>query len=473
MKRLLVKGMHFVDEDGNQVIMNGINLVCKEKSQGYLEPNTMELLEYYASHGFNLVRLGIFWDGVEPQPGSYDDAYLDHVEKVIRRADELGVYILLDMHQDLFGAKYGDGAPDWATLDEGLYHPENCTMWYEAYTSSQAIARAADNFWANAKASDGLGLLDHYATMWEHLARKLHSCTNIIGFEPMNEPFMGSIAPQAFGMAIAKIMEVNPGFDPNNMQSAGMEEQTIMKEVLSEQFMRFDREILMPFYNRITEAVRKVCTIPIATGGNIYSSSFVPTGITTLSSADGSRDTQQVYTPHGYDAVTDSDRYDAFNKENVYHIFSQKRISQLELGLPVIVGEWGAFPSKPFTNDLIEHMNSILEAYLWSSAYWVYRPGMENDPYFSSLERGYPVQVAGNLLTYHYNSSSKHFMAKWEARKNGETVFYIPDLSDVSEEDIVLSAKAYVKIAKVPQGSGGYVTVIDDEDGILDILIRS
>lgn len=48
MKRLKVEGVHFFDEDGHQVILNGINLVCKEKHNGYLEPNTHDLLHHYA-----------------------------------------------------------------------------------------------------------------------------------------------------------------------------------------------------------------------------------------------------------------------------------------------------------------------------------------------------------------------------------------------------------------------------------------
>lgn len=343
MKRLKVEGVHFFDEDGHQVILNGINLVCKEKHNGYLEPNTHDLLHHYAKKGFNLVRLGIFWDGVEPEPGIYDEAYLDRVERVVQKAEELGIYIFLDMHQDLFAAKYADGAPDWATLDEGFFHPEDCTMWYEAYLTSQAISRAADNFWANAKAPDGIGLLDHYETMWEHLAKRFHGYSNIMGFEPMNEPFMGSLAPQTFGMAFAKIAEMNPNFDPSQMQSLTNEEREIMEEVFNEQFMKFDKETLMPFYNRILRAVRKVCDIPIVTGGNIYSSSFVKTGIEHLVDPEGNVDMQQIYAPHGYDAVVDSENYDAFSRENVYRIFALKRRSQLDLQRPVIVGEWGHF----------------------------------------------------------------------------------------------------------------------------------
>jgi len=142
---------------------------------------------------------------VEPQPGVYDQDYLQRVRDVIALAQENGLYVMLDMHQDLFSRKWEDGAPFWATLDERLPHPENCTMWYDAYLQSEAVIRAADNFWRNAPAADGVRLLDHYEAMWEMLAGYFDPCENVIGFEPMNEPFMGGLARAAFGEAVMGI----------------------------------------------------------------------------------------------------------------------------------------------------------------------------------------------------------------------------------------------------------------------------
>ena len=36
MKKILIQGDHFVDEDGRQVLFNGINVVCKDPEQEYL-----------------------------------------------------------------------------------------------------------------------------------------------------------------------------------------------------------------------------------------------------------------------------------------------------------------------------------------------------------------------------------------------------------------------------------------------------
>ena len=117
MEQILIKGMKFQTFDGKQVLFNGINVVCKDKKSGYLFPNLAKSFQSFHEMGFNLIRFGIFWDGVEPQPGVYDMEYLKKVKDTIQLAQKYGLYVMVDMHQDLFGQKFADGAPDWATLD--------------------------------------------------------------------------------------------------------------------------------------------------------------------------------------------------------------------------------------------------------------------------------------------------------------------------------------------------------------------
>ena len=206
MEKLTLKDTRFVNERGKEVILHGLNVLQRQRENNHFYPGFEKAFGYFRRSGFNLLRFGIFWDGAEPEPGQVDMEYLRKVKNIVNLAEENGIYILLDMHQDLFAQKFIDGAPDWACLDEGLPHPEHCKLWYEAYLQSDAIIRAADNFWANKPASDGVGLLDHYAAMWGKIAEALDGCGNIIGFEPMNEPFMGSLAWESFGAATMKSM---------------------------------------------------------------------------------------------------------------------------------------------------------------------------------------------------------------------------------------------------------------------------
>ncbi len=451
MQKLTVKGTRFVDGDGREVLLQGINFVCKEKKLGYLWPDHRRLFSWFARSGFNVIRLGIFWDGVEPQPGVFDDAYLDKIGDVISDAEAENLYVLIDMHQDLWSVRYMDGAPEWATITDGAEHPADYTMWYEAYLRSEAIINAADHFWKNDPAEDGIGLMDHYASMWEHIARRLDDHDNIIGYEPMNEPFMGSLARNTFGLAENKTKEKFPEFDLASMQGITPESQAYMGEIVSRAFMEFDRNTLMPFYQKMNDSIRRVSKRALATGGNIYCSANFTSGIGRVNGPDKKPEEQQIYAPHGYDSVVDSDNYDNFNPENVAALFADKRMTQERLGMPVLAGEWGAFPSREFTNGLIDQMNGILETYLWSSTYWWYLPGMETDENYSALKRAYPAVTEGELRRYHYDRQKEVFEVSWEGK---EVLCFLPF------EEYEMSANAGTEVQTVKSMDGAvYVRI--------------
>ena len=53
--------------------------------------------------GFNVVRLLVMWEGVEPTAkGVYDTAYLAYIRDLVKLAGKYGIYVLMDFHQDMF-----------------------------------------------------------------------------------------------------------------------------------------------------------------------------------------------------------------------------------------------------------------------------------------------------------------------------------------------------------------------------------
>ncbi len=53
--------------------------------------------------GFNVIRLLVNWEGIEPtKRGEYDQEYLKSLRAVVQKANEYGIYVLMDMHQDMF-----------------------------------------------------------------------------------------------------------------------------------------------------------------------------------------------------------------------------------------------------------------------------------------------------------------------------------------------------------------------------------
>jgi len=56
-----------------------------------------------ARRGFNSVRFVLLWDAIEHEgPGKFDAEYIAFVKALTQKAREWGIYVLLDMHQDLF-----------------------------------------------------------------------------------------------------------------------------------------------------------------------------------------------------------------------------------------------------------------------------------------------------------------------------------------------------------------------------------
>ena len=68
-----------------------------------------------AGWGFNVVRLGTMWSGLEPREDFFDLEYVDKLRSIVRNFAKYGVHDILDMHQDVASHHFGtyDGIPDW------------------------------------------------------------------------------------------------------------------------------------------------------------------------------------------------------------------------------------------------------------------------------------------------------------------------------------------------------------------------
>ncbi|MCC6143343.1 MAG: cellulase family glycosylhydrolase, partial [Candidatus Hydrogenedentes bacterium] len=190
---LRTDGTRFVDAEGRQVLLHGLCVISKSPAEDYQSWHGPEEFRAMADWGMNCIRLGIIWDGLEPAPGQYDEAYLEKVDQRIAWAKEQGLYVFLDMHQDLFSVLYSDGAPEWATIHEGKPHITGA-VWSDAYLMSPAVQTAFDHFWANTPGPDGVGIQERYALAWQHVAKRYADDPTVIGYDIMNEPFMGSAA---------------------------------------------------------------------------------------------------------------------------------------------------------------------------------------------------------------------------------------------------------------------------------------
>lgn len=182
-----------LDSLGRVLVLHGVNMVAK------LDPYAPDELgfgrddaRFLARQGFTTVRLGLIWKAVEPQPGEYDDAYLARIRRTTRVLADHGIRTLLDFHQDLYHERFqGEGAPDWAVLDDGL--PSQPQLGFpNNYFVNLGLNRAFDNFWANAAGPGGVGLQDRYAAAWAHVATFFRGTPGVLGIDVFNEPWPGT-----------------------------------------------------------------------------------------------------------------------------------------------------------------------------------------------------------------------------------------------------------------------------------------
>lgn len=76
-----------------------VSFVGKPFPREYADKIFGQLQEF----GFNAVRFLISWEAVQPEgPDEFDDEYVSYVDEMVSRAAAHGLYVLLDMHQDLF-----------------------------------------------------------------------------------------------------------------------------------------------------------------------------------------------------------------------------------------------------------------------------------------------------------------------------------------------------------------------------------
>jgi endoglycosylceramidase len=200
----------FVDEHGRQVLYQGVNVAELNEYATFNEhppdapPLTRDDLRAMRRLGFNAIRLLIAWSRLEPQPGRIDQAYLAEVEQAVRWAADEGIYSIVDMHQDAYSvhtkapegqacppgtepSRGWDGAPKWATIDDGLLRCATGGV----RDLAPAVVQAFENLWADRPAADGVGIQTRLVAAWRAVAERLAGKPNVAGYDLLNEPHPG------------------------------------------------------------------------------------------------------------------------------------------------------------------------------------------------------------------------------------------------------------------------------------------
>ena len=451
MDNIGVDQNRFVDQTGRQRLFHGLNLVWKGEFESsgrrnYIGPWTDKDFAEIAKSGFNVIRLGLIWDAVEPKPGQYNTAYLDWIAQMLDLCAWHQIYVVLDMHQDLFSSNFGDGAPAWATLTDEPFKAHD--PWSDAYVFSKAVQYSFDAFWTIQPASDGVSLQEHYIAMWAHIAERFAEHPALLGYDFFNEPNQGSGSSALFLLmaeTMATLRSRDEGqvctpesilqqfADPHRRLEllAWLDNADIYRQFISQvsgPVAAFDQQVLGPFYNRINHAVRTVSSKGISFRENSYFSNM---GIPCLAEPirrRGKREPMQAYAPHGYDLTVDSKAPGQASNQRAEVIFQAHRQTQSSMDVPVLVGEWGAFYESADVLDHAQYLTALFDRYQWSDTYWSWTPGWQNLPAARALLRPYPQSTAGSIEFYTYDRSGGHFQMRWLGNSDciAETDIYLP-----------------------------------------------
>ena len=484
IEKISVKGDYFVDQLGRQVLLNGVNLVNKNPKQGYIGPEGAQEFESFKKWGFNVIRLGIIWDGLEPEPGVYNEEYLKKIDAQIELAKANELFVFLDMHQDLFSVKYSDGAPEWATLDEGKEHITGA-VWSDAYLISPAVQTSWDNFWANKPVSDGVGVQDRYAKAWQHVVKRYADNPTVIGVDIMNEPFAGSEAlmymPVMFN-AYAQMISAETGktisveevmmkwADTKGRYEAlknvaDKERFGKVMDAVYELNSAFESGPLQAFYQKVANAIREVSKDKILFFNHSYfCNSGVYTALEPFKLSNGEKDSQIVYAAHGYDLLVDTDELSNSSDERLEMIFERIHASGQRMNIPVLIGEWGALGGESPGRLGLAHKNlRLFERFLFNNTYWAYHQGTEKYSYFKyGVVRPYPYVIAGSLNGYGYEPESGKLTCSWNEKAEIEapTRIYVPTLADVSHKNIEISPDAgNIGFEPIEGSEAGYIVI--------------
>lgn len=188
---LRVDGLTIKDASGRVVLLRGVNATGDAKQPPFTPLSRPQLLDPLPRIGVNTLRLLFIWEAMEPTRCEYNDAYMAYYERVVQWAEERGLYVLVDFHQDAFSrfilGGCGEGFPQWTTTDIGQSTPDNspgCSAWDFSMVLSPLHHRAWENFH-----EDKGGIRSRYVEMTKYVADRLAKHRNVIGYDLINEPW--------------------------------------------------------------------------------------------------------------------------------------------------------------------------------------------------------------------------------------------------------------------------------------------
>ncbi len=381
-----------------------------------------------------MVRSGFHWHRGEPTPGQYNYTYIQEIVDFIDLLNRTGVYVILDMHQDCWSPRFCDnhGIPDDYSrpypndtrYDKGgeRAYPEpivkpsydangqvtNCNNvgkfifgWASCYVT-YSIGAAAQELYDNTN-----GILDRFGKFWAIVVEKVHHYPNVIGYELINEPWLGDVP-----LNLEELIDVK---NPNRKLWFHREA---------------DRTNLVKMYKSLHNSIRakdneSIIFFEPATGGN-----FLDAWSTGLMTGPGGTEynDRQAFSYHVYCLVVD----ERINTTDFYQwlvehlditgcdllndaMYNVRDDDARNLGVPGFLTEFGAAGKGPVAEKIIDFGAKKMDEFLHGWTYWYLTPDVteKNTTEVRALVRPYPHAIAGIPLKLSFDPESKTFEFQW------------------------------------------------------------
>ncbi|MFN7950711.1 MAG: cellulase family glycosylhydrolase [bacterium] len=317
-------------------------------------------LDQIAALGMSAIRLLVHWSALEPARGTFSEAYLERVRRVVDWARARGLYVILDMHQDAWGKFVNtapdevcpepfapnqgwDGAPEWATLTDGKWR---CR--FQTRELSPAVMTAWESFW-----NDRDGIQQELVDTWAWLARSFRDDPTVAGYDLLNEPNWGLDYSYT-------VLSRKPAFQARALAAIRSAERPELRKIV--------------FFE------------PTAVWSAVPTETPVPF----------TDDDSTVFAPHIYAESITADL--AFFPEPVFLLrasFEEARREAATYGTTFWSGEWGWFgdPASSYT----ARYAALEDEFQVGGAWWSWR-GACGDPHAVSWPSGAYGDFNGNLL---------------------------------------------------------------------------
>lgn len=211
----------FIDQFNRTRVFHGMNAVYKVAPwhptlSGFDPENSLSDIDAknLKQWGFNLVRLGVMWPGVEPgERGAYNQTYLDQIETLVTNLADQDIYVILDFHQDIWHRKFcGEGVPDYVYDICVEEEPEGTAPFPQPAVDAtypldadgnpdidSCLSQMFAKYYLSAEVGAGFQCLydnkqdlwSAFAGYWKTVAARFKSTSNVIGYELINEPWAG------------------------------------------------------------------------------------------------------------------------------------------------------------------------------------------------------------------------------------------------------------------------------------------